>query len=323
MKKSVLALLVLIGVLSAVALGFFFRHRYRAAQLTASTHRPQADLSYLSILQSNQVLAKVGTTAIHGTDVRDALQMEFHGQSFHSSLSPQDLALKISETVDRVVEDEVLAQAAQRQGMRTTFTGPGARQDLAVQLVRAEQAKLPAVSDKELRTFYKEHGEKFYIPPGINVRELFLPVPSLSRDRKEEVEKAKRQAESLATRLRQGEAAEAMAVEFVPEAFRDRAKGYLFKGGVLTESEERNILKLRPGEVIGPIRVEGGVSVFQGVSQERARLIPFYQAQEKIKTYLETSRIQELRKTLIEKYKQDVSVQKFAPGASPLPTSKS
>jgi hypothetical protein len=110
---------------------------------------------------------------------------------------------------------------------------------------------------------------------------------------------------------------------FVPETFRDRAKGYVFKGGAINETDEQTILNLKPGEVIGPIRVEGGVSVFQGVSRERARMIPFYQAQDKIKFYLESSRIKEIRQTLIEKARKQITVQRFAPGATPSPTSKS
>jgi len=78
-------------------------------------------------------------------------------------------------------------------------------------------------------------------------------------------------------------------------------------------SDEQRVLALRPGEVVGPVRVEGGYSVFQGIVQVRSRLIPFYEAKEKIKGYLTTSQEEALRKKLLTQLQQQVSVQRFGP----------
>jgi hypothetical protein len=321
-KHTVLLSTLVLGLIGLVAfIGYMSRSRSR---ITLTTPRPpQANLAYLSILKSDQVLALVGAREIRGTDVRAALQMDFHAQAVHGAMSPTELAQKISDTLDRVVEDELLSQLASQEGLTATAGMPLPRQDLANQLLKAEASKSPEISDRDLRTFYKNHGEKFYIPAGVTVRELFLPVSSLGKDRKEELDKAQQQGRSLTERLRRGETAEALALELVPEAFRDRAKGYVFKGGIMNETDERSILNLKPGEVIGPVRVEGGVSVFQGISQERARMIPFYQAQDKIKSYLEFNRVKEIRQTLIEKAKKQIVVQRFAPEATLSPASKS
>jgi hypothetical protein len=321
-KHTVILLTLLLGLIGLVAfVGYMSRSR---STITLTTPRPpQANLAYLSVLKSDQVLALVGVKEIRGTDIRAALQMDFHGQAVHGSLSPTELAQKISNTLDRVVEDELLSQLASQEGLTATAGMPLPRQDLANQLVEREVSRLPQISDHDLRAFYKDHGEKFYIPPGVTVRELFLPVSTLGTDRKEELDRAQQQGKSLAERLRRSESAEALALEFVPEAFRDRAKGYVFKGGTINENDERSILNLKPGEVIGPIRVEGGVSVFQGVSRERPRMIPFYQAQDKMKFYLESNRIKEIRQTLIEKASKQITVQRFVPGEPPSPTSKS
>ena len=120
-------------------------------------------------------------------------------------------------------------------------------------------------------------------------------------------------AEGLAARIRNGESLEALGKEHVPPAFLDRTKGYLFKGAVMDAADEQKVLALRPGEILGPVRIEGGYSVFQGIAQVRARLIPFYQAQEKIRVYLEARREEELRKRLVGQLKQQISVQRFGP----------
>ena len=324
MRRTVVILATILA-LCGLASSIIYRIHRSGSRIKAVSRASKSpvSLAYLSVLQSGQVLARVGSTEVRGVDVRDALQLDFHGQPIHGSLLPSDLAQRIEDTLDRVVEDELLAQTARQQGFNSLESGALARQDMANQLINSEKAKLPEIADNEIRSFYKNHGERFYIPPGVNVRELFLPVSTLADDRIKQLEQSKKLAESLAERLRRGEAAETLASEFIPEPFRERAKGYLFKGGVLNEADENSILKLKPGEVIGPIRVEGGVSVFQGISQERARLIPFYEARDKIKSYLESNRSKELRQTLIEKAKQRIKVERFTPGAMPMASSKS
>ena len=324
-KRRILLVLVLF-FLVALAAAAAYRVKSVAERTSLQGRSPEADLAYLSILQTDQVMAKVGDVSIRGRDIRDALQADFHGQALHASLSPQDLAIKIASAIDRVVEDELLAQEAGRRGLRTDLKGLPARQDLANQLFNSELAKLPPVTDQDMRSFYKSHGEKFYIPPGVFVKELFLPAESYLKEKvstKEAVEKVTVLGKGLAERIRKGEKVEDLAREHTPEVFRDRAAGYLFKGGMMKAEDEQAILRLRPGQVHGPVRVEGGVSVFQGVSNVRAGLIPFYQAQEKIKAYLENVRSQELRRTLVEKAKQQVVVQRFTPGAAGAASGKS
>ena len=74
---------------------------------------PEPDLAYLSILKSDQLLAKVGSVELRTGDLRDALELEFHGQ-MHSSLSAQDLSLKIAAALDKLIQDELLAQEARK-----------------------------------------------------------------------------------------------------------------------------------------------------------------------------------------------------------------
>ena len=81
----------------------------------------------------------------------------------------------------------------------------------------------------------------------------------------------------------------------------------------MAAEDEKKVLALRPGEVVGPLRIEGGYSVFQGVTQIRSGRIPFYEAREKIKTYLETRRVEEARQQLVTNLQRQRPVQRFAP----------
>jgi hypothetical protein len=311
-NTSGIILLSVATLLIVVAASLLIRSKSRFHNTPPLTNSPKPDLAYLSILKSDQLLAKVGSVELRSGDLRDALQLEFHGQMFHSSMSPQDLSLKIATALDKLIGDELLAQEARKQGFETIAQGAQTRQDLARQLLKAEVAKLSAVSDREMRLFYKNHGEKFLIPPGVQVRELFLPHQG-DKDKKDKRERAYRLGEELVERLKRRESVEELAKLYVPQTYHDKARGYLFKGSVMDSADEQKILGLRPGELAGPFRVEGGYSVFQGIAQVRGGRIPFYQAQEKIKVYLQAREEDETRKSLVEKLQQNISVQRFDP----------
>lgn len=308
-KSRILVACLVIGLTFAATL-LLIRSRSRSQPPTLERAKP--NLAYLSLLNSDQLLAKVEAIELRSQDLKDFLQLDFHGQLLHGSMSSEDLSLRIASGLDQLIEAELLAQEAKKRGMKTSFEGAQARRDLSDQYFKSELAKLSAVSDPEVRSFYKNHGEKFLIPGGVQVRELFVPHQD-GPDKKEKRKKTFAVAEGLAARIRNGESLEALGKEHVPPAFLDRTKGYLFKGAVMDAADEQKVLALRPGEILGPVRVEGGYSVFQGIAQVRARLIPFYQAQDKIRVYLEARREEELRKRLVGQLKQQISVQRFGP----------
>jgi hypothetical protein len=306
-KLRILVTCIIIGLTVVI------RSRSRRLQPpTAALNHAKPNLAYLSLLNSDQLLAKVEGVELRSEDLKNFLQLDFHGQLLHGSMSSEDLSARIARGLDQLIEEELLAQEAKRRGLTTSLEGAQARRDLSDQCLKSELAKLAPVDDREVRTFYKDHGEKFLIPGGVEVRELFLPHQG-DKYTKEKREKALELAEELAARARKGESFEELGKQYVPTAFLDRTKGYLFKGAVMDAADEQRVLGLHIGEILGPVRIEGGYSVFQGIASVRTRRIPFYEAQEKIKTYLEARRREELRKKLVSELRQRVSVQRFGP----------
>ena len=267
-------------------------------------------LATLSFLKLNQVVAKVGSIELRGQDLRESLQLDFHGEGAHSNFTEAEISSKVGTALEKLIEDEVLAQEARRQGFKTPLRGVPARQELARSLLTLEISKLSPLSDAEIRGFYKNHGEKFYIPPSVQVREIFLPYQG-TKNKTDKKDPAYVLAQDLSARISKGESLEALAKTQIPEVYQERAQVHIFSGGVMEPAHEQRVLRLGPGEVLGPIHVAGGYSVFQGVAQIRSRLIPFYQAQEKIKTYLESLRVEETRKQLVDKLQKQISVQRF------------
>jgi len=273
----------------------------------------EASLKNLAFLKPNQLLARVGEVELRSEDLRDSLQREFHGQAGHAGLSPEDLGSKIGKALDRLIEDELLAQAGRREGLKSALDSDAAREDLAQKYVGQHLARLPAVSDADLRRFYKNHGEKFIIPPSVKVRELFLPLRDTHGKKDHSKDKANLLGRELAARIRQGEALEALAAQHAPEAQRERAKVQKFRGGAMESADEARVLALHPGDVVGPLRVEGGYSVYQGVERVRSGMITFSEAKDKIRMFLEGRRTDDARRQLLSELQQKTLVQRFEP----------
>lgn len=272
--------------------------------------QPKPESVDLSFLKPNQVVAKVGSVELRGKDLLESVQLDFHSEGSHSSFSEEEVSLKVGATLEKLTENEILAQAAKRRGFKTPLGGASARQDLARLYLASEIAKLPPLKDSEIRGFYKNHGEKFYIPPSTQVREIFLPYQG-GKKKMDKKDPAYVLGKDLTARISEGESLEALARTHVTEVHQERAQVHIFSGGVMEPADEQRVLRLEPGEILGPIHVEGGYSVFEGVAQIRGRLIPFFQAQEKIKTYLESRRTEEIRRQLVDKLRKEISVQRF------------
>ncbi len=306
MNPSKMSRSVLLGVAAVLVI---------ASILVAFRSKPRsgghAERSNLSLLNSSEPLAKVGQIQLTAIDLRQAMQIDFHDQISHAALSPEDPSLKTSAALQKLIEDELLAQEARKRGLKTGLSGAQGRRDLARRLLEEDGKKLFPLTGAQVRNFYKNHGEKFYIPPGVRVRELFLPLEDTSGSTNKK-DTALVLAEALLARIKKGEPLEELAKQHMSAPYLERSREHLFKGGAMDTSEEQRVLHLTPGEVIGPVRVEGGFSIFQGIRRERSRLIPFYQAKEKIKTYLEARRRDDYRRELLSRLEKQIPVQRLS-----------
>ena len=207
----------------------------------------------------------------------------------HAGLSPEDLGLKVGQALDAMVQDELLAQAARQQGLKTNLKGSAGRKDLANQYLAQHLSKVLPVDEAALRNFYKNHGEKFVIAQRVQVRELFLPLQSPPDKRARPRTKPMFWVKSWWTAFARGSPGSLWLRKVSCGTERDRAQVHEFRRRSDGAEDERKVLTLKPGEVVGPLRIEGGYSVFQGVRQIRSGRIPFYEARDKIKTYSEST----------------------------------
>ena len=154
-KSRILVACLVIGLTLAATL-LLIRSRSRSRPPTETLERAKPNLAYLSLLNSDQLLAKVEAIELRSQDLKDFLQLDFHGQLLHGSMSSEDLSLRIASGLDQLIEEELLAQEAKKRGMKTSLEGAQARRDLSGQYFKSELAKLSAVSDPEVQEFLQE-----------------------------------------------------------------------------------------------------------------------------------------------------------------------
>ena len=311
MKRNNTAFIFLAVLVAVLGMWLAFRPAGRPGSFTDIKNHPESHPTFLSALKLDQPVAKVGSIEIKSNELRDFLLLEYQGQMTQAALSKPDLVEKISMALDRLIDEELLAQAALKEGLKSPFEGVEKRQDLAKKYLESQLVKEPPVSDGQLRDFYKNHGEKFYIPAGVQLRELFIPLTG-EKGQKGKPDSAFDLAKDMAERVAGGVSIEEIAKKHVPEAYRDRTQIHLYTGGVIAPADDQKVLTLRPGQSSGPFRTEGGYSVFQGVSQERSRFIPFYEAKAKIQAFLEARRVEDLRKKLLDQLKQQVPTLRYS-----------
>jgi hypothetical protein len=287
-----------------------FRPAGRSGSLTDIKNHPESHPTFLSALKLDQPVAKVGSIELRTDELRDFLLLEYHGQMTQATLPKSDLVEKISAALDLLIDEELLAQAALKEGLKSSFEGVEKKRDLAKKYLESQLAKEPPVSDVQLRDFYKNHGEKFYIPAGVQLREFFVPFTG-EKSKAGKTDSAFDLAKDLADRVTKGDSIEKVSQKYVPELYRDRTQMHLYKGGVTEPVDDQKVLALRAGQSAGPFRTEGGYSVFQGISQERSRFIPFYESKAKIQLFLEARRVENLRQMLVDQLKQQIPIERY------------
>jgi hypothetical protein len=310
LKRNHIIVIFLFIFAAAIGTWLLLHRAPRPGSLTDVKNRPELSPYFLSALKLDRPVAKVGSNELRTDELRDFLLLTYQGQMTQVTLPKPDLVAKISVALDRLIDEELLAQAALKEGLKSSLEGVERKQDLAKKYLESQLAKESPVNDVEMREFYRNHGEKFFIPAGVQLREFFVPFTG-EKDKSGKTDSALDLAKNIADQVAKGDSVEELGKKYVPDVYRERIQVHLYKGGVIEPTDDQKVLALRPGQTAGPFRTEGGFSVFQAISQERSRFIPFYEAKAKIQSFLQAQRVEVLRKKLVDQLKQRVPIQRY------------
>jgi peptidyl-prolyl cis-trans isomerase C len=229
------------------------------------------------------------------------------------------------EAMDRMIEQELVRQAAERQGieidsgevdaqvakLRSAFDSPGAfarrlesegftedsyRKHVAGMLAAQRyldgvRAAVPAVSDAELAAFYRDNEHRLTFPEQVRVRHILLTWKPLGTQDDRAAIRA--QMAPILERARKGEDFASLAREYSDDAETKRQGGDtgFFHRGQRVPAFENVAFGLAPGEVSDMVETPFGVHILRLEQRRPARLLPLDEVREKLRDYIHQERL--------------------------------
>ncbi len=287
------------------------------------------------------VAATVNSVAILDTDVRWALSEKLPYASFHRNLSAEKMKELYDESLQELIEHELLYQSAETAGMtpdaeavakqmaKIRSSYPSEREfqealekggltddrvkqrlskdDVVRRYLDAEVIKKAAVSDEYLSTYYRENRAKYVEPDKWKLREILIKVaPEASA---EERLLKKEKAEDVLKQIRNGKDFGLLAWEYSEDEYRYKSGeiGYMHKGMLMPEIEHA-VEVLKPGESTGLIETIYGYYIFYLENRAPGRQLTFDDVKDKLRKEMQQAREKELKKGLLDGLKAKAEI---------------
>ncbi len=189
------------------------------------------------------------------------------------------------------------------------------RRKMLEERVRAEVTGVLQPSEEELRAYYERYRLRYYTPELVRVRHILIRVPEDADP--ERVERARRRAEELLERLREGERFEDLARAYSEDeltAPQGGDYGWIQRGDPTGEAFVELAFSLRrPGEFGGPVRTDRGFHLVQLVERRPEQGETFEEvADQVLRDYL-LEKTQERFREWFRQYREEVGVEILDP----------
>ncbi len=266
---------------------------------------------------------------------------------------PEDRLAKIRQNiVNRLIEEELIRQEVQRQGVQVTkeevdaeferYKGRFKSEEqfnnflthgrTTVEEIRARLERSAAlnklltklgqlaVSDEDIQKAY-ESGIKMYTEPEqVHARHILVKVAENAPA--DQVEAARKKAAQAMKRLKKGEDFAAVAKEVSDDAVSREKGGDLgfFRRGVMVPKFEEAAFALKAGEMTKePVRTPFGFHIIQMLERKAERVKPLDEVREQITESLKNRNLFKARRELVERLRQEGKVENLLPEAPPPP----
>lgn len=178
---------------------------------------------------------------------------------------------------------------------------------------KAEQIAVDAkvnVTDSEVKSYYEANRNQFKRPRQFKASHILIKVPPSSNT--DEVEGYKKKSEELLVRAKAGE-------DFYNLAYynSDDASKYVggdvgyFHEGQAAEEFEAAVLKMKPGEIAGPVRTLYGFHIIKLVEVNEPRQLSFEEMKDKLRQTLEKKERETLYEAWMTGLKKKYQLQRF------------
>jgi len=152
---------------------------------------------------------------------------------------------------------------------------------LRTKLVQWSVKVEPKASEKQLRDFYEQNAERYKTPETFRPAHILFGIPKEAPP--EKVQEVRKKCQEVLERIRKGEDFGEMALLYSqdPSAKERGDLGY-FKKGELLPAFEKELNRLRVGEVGGIIRTEFGFHLIKLLDRRGGTPMPFEEAKARV-----------------------------------------
>ena len=251
------------------------------------------------------------------------------------------------EAMDLVIEQELAAQAAAREGieadpaevdkqveaLRSTFdsdaqfamklqadgfTEEGYRRHverMAAAKVYLDRVRMDVadVSDAEVEKFYAENERRLTLPAQLRVRHILLKWKPLGTQ--DDRAALRKQMEPILERARAGEDFAALAKEFSEDTATRNMGGDtgFFAPGTMVPAFEQAAYSLQVGEVSDPVSTVFGVHILKLEERQEPRLLPLNEVREQLRDYVREQKMEAAVQAKLDELRAAADVEVLIP----------
>ena len=152
---------------------------------------------------------------------------------------------------------------------------------LRTKLVQWSVKVEPKASEKQLRDFYEQNAERYKTPETFRPAHILFGIPKEAPP--EKVQETRKKCQEVLDRIRKGEDFGEMALLYSQDpSAKDRGDLGYFKKGELLPTFEKELNRLRVGEVGGIIRTEFGFHLIKLLDRRGGTPMPFEEAKARV-----------------------------------------
>ena len=251
------------------------------------------------------------------------------------------------EAMDEMIEQELVRQAAEAQGIEVSeaeidtalaeisesfdnpdefnrrilsegFTPDSYRQHVERMIAAKKylddiRLGVATVSDEELETYYRDNEIRLTLPEQVRVRHILLTwKPMGTTDDRAAIRK---QMTPILERARAGEDFADLAREYSDDYATAKNGGDtgLFHRGQMAPSFETVAFALQPGEISDPVETPFGVHIIRLEERKEARLLPLDEVREQLRDHMREERMEAAVEQETERLRQEGEVEILIP----------
>ena len=251
------------------------------------------------------------------------------------------------EAMDKMIEQELVSQAAEAQGIEVTgaeidaalaeisepfdkpdefnrriqsegFTPDSYRQHVERMLAAKKylddiRMSAATVSDEELETYYRDNELRLTLPEQVRVRHILLTWKPLGKQ--DDRAAIREQMVPILEKARAGEDFAALARDYSDDSATAGNGGDtgLFQRGQMVPAFEAVAFALQPGEISDPVETPFGVHILRLEEHKEARLLPLEEIREQLREHIREEKMEAAVKQETERLRREGEVEVLIP----------